>query len=100
MDISNIEEEKIMDIKLKSVEVKREYSMNNILKVEFSSYKVSVIYGENGCGKTTILRLINAFLSQNDSVFSQEKIISMSMTYELKGIEKKIIVEKKSEKKL
>ena len=63
MDISNIEEEKIMDIKLKSVEVKREYSMNNILKVEFSSYKVSVIYGENGCGKTTILRLINAFLS-------------------------------------
>ena len=55
MDISNIEEEKIMDIKLKSVEVKREYSMNNILKVKFSSYKVSVIYGENGCGKTTIL---------------------------------------------
>ena len=38
MDISNIEEEKIMDIKLKSVEVKREYSMNNILKVKFSSY--------------------------------------------------------------
>ena len=37
MDISNIEEEKIMDIKLKSVEVKREYSMNNILKVKFSS---------------------------------------------------------------
>ena len=35
MDISNIEEEKIMDIKLKSVEVKREYSMNNILKVKF-----------------------------------------------------------------
>ena len=100
MDISNIEEEKIMDIKLKSVEVKREYSMNNILKVKFSSYKVSVIYGENGCGKTTILRLINAFLSQNDSVFSQEKIISMSMTYELKGIEKKIIVEKKERKEI
>ena len=100
MDISNIEEEKIMDIKLKSVEVKREYSMINILKVKFSSYKVSVIYGENGCGKTTILRLINAFLSQNDSVFSQEKIISMSMTYELKGIEKKIIVEKKERKEI
>lgn len=100
MDISNIEEEKIMDIKLKSVEVKREYSMNNILKVEFSSYKVSVIYGENGCGKTTILRLINAFLSQNDSIFSQEKIISMSMTYDLKGIEKKIIVEKKERKEI
>ena len=50
MDISNIEEEKIMDIKLKSVEVKREYSMNNILKVKFSPHKVSVIYDENGCG--------------------------------------------------
>lgn len=37
-------------------------------------------------------------LSQNDSVFSQEKIISMSMTYELKGIEKKIIVEKRAKR--
>ena len=90
-NLSNMAEEKSIDIKLKAVEVKRKYAMNNILKVDFSDYKISVIYGENGCGKTTILRLISAFLAQNDSVFTQEKVMSMSMTYETKGVEKKII---------
>lgn len=97
-NLSNMAEEKSIDIKLKAVEVKRKYAMNNILKVDFSDYKISVIYGENGCGKTTILRLISAFLAQNDSVFTQEKVMSMSMTYETKGVEKKIIVEKKERK--
>ena len=89
------EEEKIMNIKLKSVEVVRDYSLNRILKVNFSDFNISVIYGENGCGKTTILRLINAFLSQNDSVFSQEKVLWMSIMFHVDGIEKKILVEKK-----
>ena len=84
-----------MDIKLKSVEVKRDYSLNNTLKVYFSDYNISVIYGENGCGKTTILRLINAFLAQNDSVLSQEKVLLMSMTYQFEGVETKVLVEKK-----
>lgn len=60
----NSKADKILDVKLKLVEVKRDYSLNSILKVRFSDYKISVIYGENGCGKTTILRLNNAFLAQ------------------------------------
>lgn len=95
VDLSNLEDKKIMDIKLKSVEVKRDYSLNNTLKVYFSDYNISVIYGENGCGKTTILRLINAFLAQNDSVLSQEKVLLMSMTYQFEGVETKVLVEKK-----
>ena len=92
----NSDEEKILDIKLKSVEVKRDYSLNSVLKICLSDYNISVIYGENGCGKTTILRLINAFLSQNDSVFSQEKVLWMSMTYLIDGIEQEsVLVEKK-----
>lgn len=35
-------------------------------EVDFSSSNVSVIYGLNGSGKTTFLRAINAFLSQNN----------------------------------
>lgn len=93
-----LEEEKRINIKLKSVEVKRDYSLNNILKVCFSDYNISVIYGVNGCGKTTILRLISAFLAQNDSVFTQEKVLWMSMTYQSDGIEKEVHVEKKERK--
>lgn len=33
--------------------------------VDFSKELVTVIYGDNGCGKTTYLRAINAFLSQD-----------------------------------
>lgn len=33
--------------------------------VEFSDERVTVIYGDNGSGKTTYLRAINAFLSQD-----------------------------------
>lgn len=87
--------EKMMKIKLKSVEVKRDYSLNSILKVSFSDFNISVIYGENGCGKTTILRLINAFLDQNDSVFSKEKVLRMSMTFQIDEKEEKVLVEKK-----
>ena len=87
-----------LNIKLKSVAVKRDYTLNSILKVEFSNYNISVIYGENGCGKTTILRLINAFLSQNDVVFSQEKVQWMSMAFIENG-EKKIVKVEKKEKK-
>ena len=84
-------------IKLKSVEVERDYTLNSILKVVFSKCNISVIYGENGCGKTTILKLINAFLAQNDSIFEQEKVLSMSITFSLNGEENKVSV-KKSEK--
>ena len=95
-ELANLEESKL-DIKLKAVEVKRDYSLNSILKVDFSCYNISVIYGENGCGKTTILRLINAFLSQNDSVLSQEKVMWMSMKFQSNGREKKIRVDKKEQ---
>lgn len=95
-ELANLEENKL-DIKLKTVEVKRDYSLNSILKVDFSCYNISVIYGENGCGKTTILRLINAFLSQNDSVLSQEKVMWMSMKFQSNGREKKIRVDKKEQ---
>lgn len=38
---------------------------DQIASVEFSRESVTVIFGDNGCGKTTYLRAINAFLSQD-----------------------------------
>lgn len=35
--------------------------------VAFSCENVTVIYGDNGCGKTTFLKVINSFLAQDDA---------------------------------
>lgn len=91
-----VQNEQLSQIKLKSVIVERDYAINKEIRVNLSAHKVSVIYGENGCGKTTLLRLINAFLAQNDSVFSQEKISKMTLCYLADEEEKEVTVSKKS----
>ena len=55
-------------IKLHSVTINRDLSINKTLKVSFSTQNISVIYGENGCGKTTFLRCLSAVFAQNDAV--------------------------------
>ena len=46
-------------------------------EVEFSADNVTVIYGENGSGKTTFLRALFAFLSQDDRALNLLQIESI-----------------------
>lgn len=39
---------------------------NRLASVDFSKDNVTVIYGDNGCGKTTFLKAISSFLSEDD----------------------------------
>ena len=103
MNINQVKEKDEIDklnVKLKAVKVKRDYSLNGVLEVCFSDYNVSVIYGENGCGKTTLLKLLNAFFSQNDSVFNQEKVKEMSIRFLVNETEKEVLVSKKERKEI
>lgn len=54
-------------IKLKSLTFEGFRTQNHTARVEFSDALVTVIYGDNGSGKTTYLRAINAFLSQESA---------------------------------
>jgi len=81
-----------VDIKLKRITIERDYATKRELTVELSSRQVSVIYGENGCGKTTMLKLFTAFLSQNESVFLQEKVLKYEVVYLVESQEKKVVV--------
>ncbi|MFD2754503.1 AAA family ATPase [Comamonas terrae] len=49
--------------------------------VDFSASPVSVIYGLNGSGKTTFLRAINAFLSQNNQILESICVNSIYCEY-------------------
>ncbi|MDD2883388.1 MAG: AAA family ATPase [Rhodoferax sp.] len=49
--------------------------------VEFSKDLVTVIYGDNGSGKTTYLRAINAFLSQDSAYLESISVQSITCSY-------------------
>ena len=49
--------------------------------VEFSKDLVTVIYGDNGSGKTTYLRAINAFLSQDSAYLESISVQSIACSY-------------------
>ena len=54
-------------IKLKSLSFHGFRTALHSAQVQFSDKPVTVIYGDNGSGKTTYLRAINAFLSQDSA---------------------------------
>lgn len=58
-------------MRIESFELHGFKAKNRYARVLFSDSNVTVIYGENGCGKTTFLKAINSFLSQdNDALLS------------------------------
>lgn len=81
-------------IKLQSAHIERDYSVNAFLHVDFSNFPISVIYGENGCGKTTFLRLLNAFFAQNSTILSQERVSSMTVSYRVEDEENSVAVKR------
>ncbi|WP_183133148.1 AAA family ATPase [Pseudomonas syringae] len=50
-------------------------------EVFFSKESSSIIYGDNGCGKTTFLKLLHALLSKDGSIFFKEGVISAEVDF-------------------
>jgi ABC-type cobalamin/Fe3+-siderophores transport system ATPase subunit len=68
-------------IKLKSIYIHGFKDKNREIKLTFSEEPITVIYGENGCGKTTFLRVLNAILSKNDDILIAENIQEIILEY-------------------
>lgn len=51
------------------------------MNIRFTEQNVSVIYGDNGCGKTTLLNLIHAIFTQNDEELAKNSIESIKLFY-------------------
>ncbi|MFN5990974.1 MAG: AAA family ATPase [Dolichospermum sp.] len=52
--------------------------------VDFSSEKISVIYGDNGCGKTSFLKILHGIFSQDENILKKENVetVEINFTYE------------------
>lgn len=85
-------------MKLLSVYIAGFQSTDRAVHVEFSGDDISVIYGENGCGKTTFLKLLHAILSRDDDVLLNESVHYIELYYEdSNGINHYIPIRQQSE---
>ncbi|MGF6768878.1 ABC-type cobalamin/Fe3+-siderophores transport system ATPase subunit [Paraburkholderia sp. GAS199] len=64
------------------------------VSVDFSPASISVIYGDNGSGKTTFLKVISAFLSQNDSALAALGVRAIECSYIYNGATSTITVKR------
>ncbi len=67
---------------IKSIYIERTQSRQKTVSLNLSALNISVLYGENGCGKTVLLRLLNAVLGQEDRVLADEKVQQIRIVYE------------------
>ncbi|MCO4018686.1 hypothetical protein IPC449_17075 [Pseudomonas aeruginosa] len=49
--------------------------------IKLSGSQTSIIFGRNGSGKTTFLKLINAILSKDESILSKEKVFRAEVVF-------------------
>lgn len=84
-------------MKIANIEFHGFKAKNRFAKVEFSSDNVTVIYGDNGCGKTTFLKAINSFLSQDNDELSSIGIKKVVCNIKDEDQPKSICVELKDE---
>lgn len=84
-------------MKIVNIEFHGFKAKNRSAKVEFSSDNVTVIYGDNGCGKTTFLKAINSFLSQDNDELSAIGIKKIVCNVEDEKQSRPICVELKEE---
>lgn len=76
-------------MKLKKLEIKSLYGIYDY-NIDFNS-DITFIYGKNGCGKTTVLNIIESVITGDLSIFYEIKFGSIILQYESENnIEKKI----------
>ncbi|EJS4016457.1 AAA family ATPase [Vibrio parahaemolyticus] len=82
-------------IRLQSIEIEGFQARDRKARLEFSqNSSVSVIYGDNGCGKTTFLKLIHGILNRDSSILASENVTRVTVDYyDDELVLKKVVVE-------
>lgn len=67
------------------------------IAIEFKD-EITIMYGMNGSGKTTILKILNAVLAQKEEVLKKESVKRINLTYTIDKIQDTVTI-KYNEKK-
>lgn len=84
-------------IKFEEIVIKGFKNPDRTVSAKFSSEKISVIFGENGSGKTTFLKIIHAVLDKDEDILLREKVNSINIIYSDNDERKKIVISLKKE---
>lgn len=76
--------------KICKIVIKGFHSSQKIVEYDFSEENVTIMYGENGCGKTTLLQILNAIFSRNETVLFNNKVREIFMLVLANGEEQQI----------
>lgn len=85
-------------VRLKEIEIDRDAPRRKKQRITLSSDLLTVIYGENGCGKTTFLRLISAIFSKNEKVLKKENVNYVRIVFECNGCKDQVYIRRKLDK--
>lgn len=86
-------------IKIVSIEIHGFKSASRVAKATFSEENVSVIYGPNGCGKTSFLKILHGILAQDESALIQNSVEKVCLNVCENGEESTLNVYKDEEGK-
>ncbi|MGN7809444.1 AAA family ATPase [Flavobacterium sp. 22076] len=70
-------------IKITEIHIKGFKETNREINIIFSKEPITVIYGENGSGKTTFLKIIHAIFNKNDTYLLEENVKEVKILYSL-----------------
>ena len=94
MTTTNSDPEKDESQRLQKIEITGLFETENV-SLEFTDDATTILYGTNGAGKSTVLRIINHILSEEDNLLSEEPFKSATVT--LSKDEQIFVDNKKSE---
>lgn len=66
-------------MRLKWIKINGFKEKDRVIELNFSSYPASVIFGENGCGKTSLLRVIHAILAKDEEILLKENVENLEL---------------------
>ncbi|ELY6343612.1 AAA family ATPase [Cronobacter dublinensis] len=86
-------------IRLERIYINGFKQANSTLNVMLSPSNISVIYGENGCGKTTFLKILHAIFEKDELTLIQNEVVSVEIYYSHEAYYNRINIRKKYESK-
>lgn len=84
-------------VRLKSIRIFGFKAANRIAEAYFSDTNVSVVYGPNGCGKTSFLKILHGVMAQDDAALIQNAVESVALVISTYGVVSTLTVVKNAE---